>query len=83
MIDAIALLNRMPHQEFEGMLKGLWLSHDNAMFVLEQVINDLPSWKKIQYDVKGNPIIPDNSVVRDGYYIDIISLDRLPKEEEK
>lgn len=81
MIDAIALLNKMPHQEFSGMVTGLWLSHDNAKFVLEQVINDLPTWKKIQLDVDGKPFIPENAIVRDGYYIDIISLDRLPKED--
>lgn len=81
MIDAIALLNRMPHEEFTGMIKGLWLSHDNARFVIEQVINNLPTWKKLQFDANGKPVIPENSVVRDGYYIDIISLDRLPKED--
>ena len=81
MIDAIGLLNRMPHHEFTGQVNGLFLSHDNALFVLEQVINDLPTWKKIQYDKEGRPIIPQNSIIRDGYYLDTFALDRLSKED--
>lgn len=42
----------------------------------------LPKWKKITCNIYGRPVIPENSVARDGYYIDIISLDRLPKEED-
>lgn len=41
----------------------------------------LPMWKHIRCDLHGNSIIPQNTIVRDGYYLDIISLDRLPKED--
>lgn len=46
-----------------------------------QYLKNLPKWKRIQYALDGRPIISENSITRDGYYIDLISLDRLPREE--
>ena len=45
------------------------------------ILESLPKWKRIQYALDRRPIIPENSITRDGYYIDLISLDRLPREE--
>ena len=46
-------------------------------------MRNLPKWKKIRvYDNNGQPIVPEHTIVRDGYYLDIFELDKLPKEDE-
>lgn len=41
MIDAIGLLCKMPHQKFEGQIQGLYLKHDDAKFVIEELIKSI------------------------------------------
>lgn len=44
------------------------------------MLKRLPMWKPIgKYDEKERPIVPEHCIVRDGYYLDLFDLDKLPK----
>jgi len=42
----------------------------------------LPTWKAIKEYVDGTPMVPEHCIVRDGYYLDMFDLGKLPKEDE-
>ena len=47
------------------------------------MMKHLPMWKAIKVYVSGTPIVPTkHCIVRDGYYLDMFDLDKLPKEDE-
>ena len=46
------------------------------------MMKHLPTWKTIKAYVDGTPIVPEHCIVRDGYYLDMFDLDKLPKEDE-
>lgn len=47
------------------------------------MLKHLPTWKPISmYDGNGKPIVPEHCIVRDGYYIDLFDLDKLPKADD-
>lgn len=48
-----------------------------------KVLKHVPTWKAIStYDMDGKPVVPEHCIVRDGYYLDMFDLDKLPKETE-
>ena len=46
------------------------------------MMKHLPIWKAIKAYVDGTPMVPEHCIVRDGYYLDMFDLDKLPKEDE-
>ena len=46
------------------------------------MMKHLPTWKAIKAYVDGTPMVPEHCIVRDGYYLDMFDLDKLPKEDE-
>lgn len=47
------------------------------------MMKHVPTWKAIKiYYEDGKPIVPEHCIVRDGYYLDLFDLDKLPKEDE-
>lgn len=46
------------------------------------ILEHVPTWKAITLYVDGKPSVPEHCIVRDGYYLDLFDLDKLPKELE-
>lgn len=46
------------------------------------MLKHVPTWKAIDMYVNGQPVVPEHCIVRDGYYLDIFDLDKLPKVQE-
>ena len=46
------------------------------------MLKHVPMWKAISMYVDGKPSVPEHCIVRDGYYLDLFDLDKLPRERE-
>ena len=46
------------------------------------MLKRVPMWKAISRYADGRPEVPEHCIVRDGYYLDLFDLDKLPKEDD-
>lgn len=72
----------------DDVINGVIQDYANELLYLaikEGILKDSPKWKKYKGKLIGNGLIFEDNVnlvlVRNGYYIDINELEKLPKEE--